>query len=84
MYWDERGFNPGWRLGSQWEVTRLRGAQKRARVEGGAGTGIQLGASGRKRVLVARIKLRGFIPKNTLKYVGMVVPIALKVWDCVV
>lgn len=50
LYWDERGFNPGWRLGSQWGVARFRGVQKRARVEGGAGTGIHhlhhLGASG--------------------------------------
>ena len=36
------------------------------------------GVSVRKRVLVTQIKLRGFIPKHTLKYVKMVVLITLK------
>ena len=38
-----------------------------------------LGTFGRKRMSIAQIKLRGFIPKNTLKYVKMVVLLALKV-----
>ena len=37
-----------------------------------------LGASGSERVLIAHIKPRGFIPKNMVKYVKMVVLITLK------
>jgi len=39
----------------------------------------RLGASSKKRVLIAHIKPRGFIPKDTLGCVKMVVLITVKV-----
>jgi hypothetical protein len=46
LYWDERGFNPGWRLGSQWGVARFKGVQK------GLGWRVELGQGFTIHILV--------------------------------